>query len=243
MLGGREHRVDALQIVALETAHACDRDLAAEIDILARAFGHATPARIARNVDHRREGPVNALRRSFGRRYSCRLFNGLEVPACRFAERDGKDGAVAVDHVVTKEQRNLQPRLFNRQPLQLARIFGGKGVEDRPDSALANIVLIALADRRAGRIPVAGQQRQLPDLLVKRHLCHQLGDEPIHLRIGAHPARRIHRCRRICTRRGLCHQRGGGERPCHHQGGQSQACEVARHPLSRGLAEFRPKTG
>src|SRR3546814_21145347 len=59
---------------------------------------------------HRREGPVKALRRCFGRRNSCRLFNRLKVPAGRLAQRNGEYGAVAVNDVIAKDQRDFEPR-------------------------------------------------------------------------------------------------------------------------------------
>src|SRR3546814_9303052 len=70
MLGGREDRVGGLEVVALEAAHARLGDAATQIDILARALGNSAPARIARDVDHRCEGPVYAFGRSFGGRNS-----------------------------------------------------------------------------------------------------------------------------------------------------------------------------
>src|SRR3546814_12476294 len=111
MLGGREDRVGGLEVVALEAAHARLGDAATQIDILARALGNSAPARIARDVDHRCEGPVYAFGRSFGGRNSRCLFNGLQVPTRRLAARDGKDGAVAVDPVIAEEQGEFQPRL------------------------------------------------------------------------------------------------------------------------------------
>src|SRR3546814_5449500 len=66
-------------------------------------------------------------------------------------------------------------------------------------------------------------------LLVERHLRDQLGDEAVHLRIGAHPSGGIDRRLRARARRRLRKQRGGGELPGHHQGGERKACEVARH--------------
>src|SRR3546814_10324626 len=73
----------------------------------------------------------------------------------------------------------------------LARVSGGEGIEDRSDATLADIVLIALPHRRSGRIPVAGEQRELPDLLLQRHLRHQVGNELVHCRIGLRPTGRI----------------------------------------------------
>src|SRR3546814_6109047 len=97
-------------------------------------------------------------------------------------QRDGEYGAVAVNDVIAEDQRDLEPRALDRHALQLARIFGGIGVEDGADPARGDIILIAFAHRRAGRFPVAGEEVELPDLLVERHLRDHLGAEAVHLR-------------------------------------------------------------
>src|SRR3546814_16793024 len=107
---------------------------------------------------HRREGPVKALRRCFGRRNSCRLFNRLKVPAGRLAQRNGEYGAVAVNDVIAKDQRDFEPRALDSHALQLARIFGGIGVEDGADPAGGDIIMLAVAHRRDGRYPSAGEE-------------------------------------------------------------------------------------
>ena len=63
MLGTGSDARGVAKIVALESANACFGQFHAKIRILARAFRDTTPALIARDVDHRREGPVDAERR------------------------------------------------------------------------------------------------------------------------------------------------------------------------------------
>ena len=45
---------------ALKSAHLRSRHGRTQIRIFARAFHDASPARIARNIDHRSKGPLNA---------------------------------------------------------------------------------------------------------------------------------------------------------------------------------------
>src|SRR3546814_9035925 len=68
MLGARHHRGVAGEVVALKAPHPRGGEAAAEIGVLARSFDAAAPARIARDVDHRCEGPVDPRRRRLDRR-------------------------------------------------------------------------------------------------------------------------------------------------------------------------------
>ena len=63
MLGRGHQRARPQHVAALEAAHLGDGHARAEVRILARAFDDAAPARIARDVDHGREGPVQSRRR------------------------------------------------------------------------------------------------------------------------------------------------------------------------------------
>src|SRR5262245_28494017 len=80
---------------------------------------------------------------------------------------------MSVDDVVTKDQWDMQPRLFYCHPLQLARVACGESIKDRPHPALADVVLVSLTYRGASDIPVAGVERQLSDLFFQRHDRHE----------------------------------------------------------------------
>src|ERR1044071_6565407 len=60
---------------ALKTAHLCGGDGRAEERFFARAFDNASPARVAGDVHHRREGPVNADGAGFASGDSLRLLD------------------------------------------------------------------------------------------------------------------------------------------------------------------------
>ena len=100
-------------------------------------------------------------------RYAGRFLDCIHVPARRFAEGDREDGAVAVDHIVSEQQRYFQPGAFDSHPLQFARIICGIGIEDRSHATCCDILLIAFAHGRTGRFPIAGEQRQLADFFFK----------------------------------------------------------------------------
>ncbi len=55
------------EIIPLEALYPCLGQLNTEIGILARPLGDAAPALVARHIDHRRKGPVQALGGRFQR--------------------------------------------------------------------------------------------------------------------------------------------------------------------------------
>ena len=100
----------------------------------------AAPARVAGDVDHRREGPVQARGAGLARGDAGGALGVGRVPARRHRERDREDRAVAVDHVHREQQRDAEPAVFDRDPLQLAQRLGAGDVEVRADLAAADPV-------------------------------------------------------------------------------------------------------
>ena len=110
MLGAGEERARRAEVVGLETAHAGAGDGGAKEGILPGALGNAAPARVARDVDHRREGPVDAGGGRLDGGDALAALDGGEIPGGRRPERDGEDGPVTVDDIEPEEQRDVQPR-------------------------------------------------------------------------------------------------------------------------------------
>ena len=83
MLGGGHERAGPQHVAALVAAHLRHGHARAEIGVFARAFDDAAPARIARDVDHGREGPVQARRGGFlgGDARGALLASGAQVAA------------------------------------------------------------------------------------------------------------------------------------------------------------------
>ena len=193
MLGARHHGVIGPQGFSLETAHARRRHVAAEPYVFAGTLDSAAPAGVAGHVDHRREGPVDAGGGRLDRRDPCRLLDQFRLEACRLGERYREDGAKAVDDVCREQQRDLQAGFANRHALHLARHFGTIAVEDAaqpPGPGLGELGIEGAVGRRGiervGRAagPGRSHQRQLPGLLLDRHLSDQSldgGGEPLAL--------------------------------------------------------------
>ncbi len=59
--------VGRIQARSLVTAHIRTGHYLAKIGIFAGTFRHSPPARISRNIDHRRKGPADAARGGFTR--------------------------------------------------------------------------------------------------------------------------------------------------------------------------------
>ena len=177
MLGAGQHAIGGRRVAALDPAHLRLGHAAAEIGVLPCPFDDAAPARVARDVDHRREGPVQAggARLLGGERGG--LFHHHRIPAGGERERHGQDRAVSVDHVHREQERDTEARFLDRNLLQLAQRLGAGDVEEGAHLAAAHAVHHALVEARVERLlPAAGDLVHLADLLSQRHLADQLAD-------------------------------------------------------------------
>ena len=108
VLGAGEHRVARGEVVALEAAHARRGEDRTEIGVLARPLDDAAPAGVAGDVDHRSEGPVDALRGRLRGGDPRAPLGEPRIPAAGFGQRNGEHGSLAVDHIESEEQRNAK---------------------------------------------------------------------------------------------------------------------------------------
>ena len=180
MLGTGEQRIVAAQVAPLEAANPRRRQQAGQIDILARALDHPAPALVARDIDHRREGEVQAGCRRLHRHDPRGLFHQQGIEAGSLPQRHGKDGLEPVNHVARQQQRDAQAAVLDRHFLRAAPAGNANAVEQAADPALANLVRQALlvldAGRRIGRVEgteAVGEAGHLPGLLLQRHLRDQ----------------------------------------------------------------------
>src|SRR5207249_4468204 len=119
VFGASDDPVRGAVVSALESAHTRARQQRSEIRILARAFRDSAPARVARNINHRRESPVNAGRPRFRCGYARGAFYCRRVPTRGFTKRYWKDGAITVNDIEAKDEWNLQTRFGDRDSLKL----------------------------------------------------------------------------------------------------------------------------
>ena len=172
MLGGRG---EAGEIGSLEPAHLGFGEAGADPRVFARSLGDAAPAGVAGDVEHRREGEVDAgggalLGGGAGRRLPER---GVEGAGLR--ERDREDGAEAVQNVEAEEERNAEAAFLDRRLLRGAHGIAAPEVEEAADRAGAHVGAEVARDDRTGGGEAGAQHRQLAELLGERHRGDELG--------------------------------------------------------------------
>jgi len=185
VLRAGHHRIDRLEAGALEALHARRGEEVAEMHVLARALHGAAPALVACDVDHRREGPVDARGSGLVGCSGRSPFRQSRIEARGFAHRNREDGAVAVNDIRGEDQRDLEPRLLHRRSLHDPAHMRTAAVEHAGEHALADFLdlLFEVGVRAAGRVdhgaaaPGRSHQAELARLFGERHLGDQRVDE------------------------------------------------------------------
>src|SRR5271169_749211 len=90
------------ELLALKSSDLCTGHGGAEVRVLARAFNNATPASITRDIDHRRERPLNASRARVLTSETLCLFFDAGVPRRSHRERNRECSPKSVDHIETE---------------------------------------------------------------------------------------------------------------------------------------------
>ena len=126
---------------ALESPHLGPSHRGPEIWVLAGSFLNSTPTCIASNVHHRRERPPDPCSPSLIRRECLRLFLDRGIPRRSHPERYWEEGAIAMDHVQPKEQRDVQATLLDGEMLHPIHHFGICQPEDGADTAVDDVIV------------------------------------------------------------------------------------------------------
>ncbi len=164
VLGAGRDAIGRGRIRPLEAAHHGRPQHGDVVRSLAGALGDPTPARIARDVDHRREGPVDAVLGGLGGGRRRRRLDQLGVEGGAEPERDGEDGPVPVDDVAAEDEWDPEPGLLDREALEVVPQLAAGGVEEGADRARADGV-----ERGLVGVLVVGALGELADLLLERH--------------------------------------------------------------------------
>ena len=104
-------------------------------------------------------------RGSFLPRDAFRLLNQLRIETARAGNGNWKSSAITVDHVVAKQDWNLEPRLFQRNFLQSIGVRSAQHIKQGADFPFAHQVF--------GLFIGAAVLHQLPDFFLERHLLDQ----------------------------------------------------------------------
>ena len=118
MLGTSRHGAGIAEVVALEAA---DRRLGkarAHIRILTGAFDDTSPTGIAGKVDHRRERPMNALRRGLIGDGAVALGHKLGIERASACKRNRENGMMTVNDVASEDHGDAETALLHGDMLK-----------------------------------------------------------------------------------------------------------------------------
>ena len=179
MLGAGHHAVGQRQIGLLVTLDHGLGESRAQQRVFARAFGAAAPARVARDVEHRRPGERNAGGRRFARGNTRATAHEVHVEGTGERQRQRKDGAVAVDHVEGEDERNALRRLLDRDLLPTRQLLDAGARRQEADFGAADAAFdVGGGAAGAGGVAAAGREQvQLPHLFGEAHAAEQGVDE------------------------------------------------------------------
>lgn len=187
MLGAGDHPLRCADGAPLEATDLGGGNGGSEERILAGAFDHPSPAWVAGDVDHRREGPVDPDGSSLPRRNRLTPLDGRRIPRRSHRDRDREDRPEAVDHVEPEQRGNAEPAALDREPLQPVRL-GRVGDEEQgaglatSESRLDHRALTGERDPTdrlrvgAGQCAEVEVLGELSGLLGHRHAGDQLVD-------------------------------------------------------------------
>src|SRR5690606_29374562 len=169
---------------ALITAHLRDGELRAEIRIFSGAFDDPSPPRIACDIDHRRESPMQSRGRGFDGGDTRGRLDALGPPRARHRHRDGENRSIAVYDVHCEQQRYAEARLLDRDLLQLRKRLGTGDVQIGTHLPGSYALQLRVIEARIQRLaPTARALHELSELLLERHLLEQSLGTPCGLRI------------------------------------------------------------
>ena len=136
MLDAGRHRRGVRQVALIAADHRLGH-LGVQPGVLSASFRDAAPARVPRDVQHRREGPSDPLPgRLDGGHAGARLHEG-GVEGRRQPQRDGENRVETVDDVPAHEERNPETGLLHADTLELIDFHRIHLVQDGSDLALA----------------------------------------------------------------------------------------------------------
>ncbi len=178
MLGAGDDAVGRAIVRALKPTDSRARQSRAEVRVFAGAFDDAAPTRVARDVEHRGESPVDSGGPRLGGGDGGGALDARGVPTARLGERDGEDGAVAVNHVEAEDERDFETRAFDGDALQLVRVPHAAHVQGRAEQTFADEFRVLILEAPVG---VAVELLELSEFLFERHPREQRLDSPLHV--------------------------------------------------------------
>ena len=165
---GRHGR--GIQGMALVTVNHGFRHAGIQVSVLSAALCHASPTRVAGDVQHGRERPADTLRSSLQGGHTGALLHQGGVEGGRQAQGNREYGMEAVNHVTGHKKRNAQTGLLYADSLELVDFHGIHLVQDRAYLALPQRIGII------GHVASGRDLVHLADFLGQGHL----GEDSLH---------------------------------------------------------------
>ena len=150
VLGRRGEAVGGGKVVALKAERLGGGHLRGHPGILARAFDNASPARVARHVEHRRKGQGDAVLGRFLGGGARRFLPQVGSKQAGLRQRNRKNRAMAVDDVEAQQERDAEAGFFDREALDGMRFVGAPVIEQASDPPGSN-PFMDVAELRPGR--------------------------------------------------------------------------------------------
>ena len=141
MLGSGRNAILGGKIGSLEAPRLGRRHLGCDPSVLPWTLDDASPAWIARHVEHRRKGQGDPVLRGLLGGDARRPLPQIRRELARFRQRHGKDRVVAMDHIEAHEQRNTETGFLDREALDSARFVRAPEVEQVTDPPGSNPLL------------------------------------------------------------------------------------------------------
>src|SRR5258705_13200549 len=101
----------ATDAITLKSAHLCFGYRRTQIGIFTGAFNDAPPARVARNIYHRRNRPVDADRPRLTSRNRLRALDHLRIPRSSHSNWHRENSVETVDDGEAEDKRNFKAQL------------------------------------------------------------------------------------------------------------------------------------
>ncbi len=173
MLGRRGHALGVREIRALKTARFCNCELRADPSVFAGTLDDTSPTRVARHVEHRREGQADAIPCGLLGSAARGFFPQDRVEQTGLRQRHWKNRPVAVDDIEAEQQRDSEPRFLDREALHGVYRFASPEVQKAAYTPGANICLDATNFARPGDGARRCDHIELSDLFLDGHRREQ----------------------------------------------------------------------
>src|SRR5271168_5018444 len=169
MLGGGGNAILGGKIGSLKAPRLGRGHLGGDPSVLPWTLDDASPAWIARHVEHRRKSQGDPVLRSLFGGDTRRLLPQIRRELTRFRQGHGKNRVVTVDDVEAHEQGNAEAGFLHCETLDGARLVRPPEIKQVSDPSGPNPLLQVAKLSGTGYHAGGGDHVELPDFFLERH--------------------------------------------------------------------------